>query len=77
MNKAENKKAAAETAETTPETYSGERVQKIICQVVKDAVEIVSRLVTDPEESMVAVMEMSQLAVSAPSAFEQEFTERK
>lgn len=77
MNKAENKKAAAETAETTPETYSGERVQKIICQVVKDAVEIVSRLVTDPEESMVAVMEMSQLAVSAPSAFEKEFTERK
>ena len=77
MNKAENKKAAAETAETTPETYSGELVQKIICQVVKDAVEIVSRLVTDPEESMAAVYELSGLSISAPGYFEKKFTEKK
>ena len=77
MKSAETKKAAAETAETTPETFSGEQVQKIICQVVKEAAEIVLRLVTDPEESMAAIGEMSDLAITSPGGYEKKITENK
>ena len=77
MKSAEIKKAAAETAETTPETFSGERAQKIICQVVKEAAEIVLRLVRDPEESMAAIGEMSELAITTPECFEKRITENK
>jgi len=74
MNQGKTQKTAEEN---TPETFSGEQVQKIICQVVKESVEIVSRLVTDPEESMAAIAEMSQLCISTPGYFEKKFTENK
>ena len=74
MNQGKTQKTAEENA---PETFSGEQVQRIVCQVVKDAVGIVSRLVTNPEESMAAIMEMSELSLSAPGYFEKKFTENK
>ena len=77
MNSAEQKAVATAAAQPEAETYTAEQVEKITCQALKEAIEIVSRLVTDPQESMAAIYEIAECCTYAPGAWEKKYNEAK
>ena len=77
MNSAEQKTVAAAAAQTEAETYTPEQVEKITCQALKEAIKIVSRMVTDPQECTAAIYEIAELCSYAPITWERKYNEAK
>jgi len=77
MNSAEQKTVAAAAAQAEAETYTPDQVEKITCQALKEAIKIVSRMVTDPQECTAAIYEIAELCSYAPITWERKYNEAK